>query len=54
MARSIVVAVSSIAHEHFESDFTQPLLIVMGAILAAKVSVMNTAGWWFAKRHSIV
>lgn len=51
---SIVVAVSSPAHGHFEACFTQPLLIIMGTILTATIGVMKAAWWRVAKRHGIV
>lgn len=50
----IVVAVASTAHGHFEADFTQPLLIIVGTILAASVGVMNAALWRASKGHGIV
>ena len=51
---SIVVAVSSTAHGHFEAYFTQPLLIIMGTILTAAIRVMKAAWWRASKHHCIV
>ena len=50
----IVITVPYVAHRDFEAQLTQPLLIVMGTILTASVSVMNATLWWVAKRHRIV
>ncbi len=41
---SIVPAILFSAHRYFEAQLAHPLLIVMRAILAAPVCVMNAAG----------
>jgi hypothetical protein len=51
---SIVITVASAAHRYLETHFPQPLLIVLGTVLAAPISVVKTAWWRVAKGHGIV
>jgi hypothetical protein len=51
---SIIVAVSFAARWYFETQFMQPLLIVVGTVLTASIRMMNAALWRVAKGYGIV
>lgn len=50
----IIIAVSLTAHRHLEAQIAQPLLIIVGTVLTATVSVVKAAWWRVAKGHGIV
>ena len=49
----IVKAISFAAHRHLKALIAQALLVVMTAILATAIGVVNTARWWLTQidRH---
>jgi hypothetical protein len=51
---SIIPAVSLSAHRHFEAQLAHSLLIIVRAILATTVCVMNAAWWWITQGNSPV
>ena len=47
----VVIAVALAAHRYLEAVMTQELLIIMGAILAAAIRMMDAALGRLAERH---